>query len=364
MSFVVIGGERYALPIGETLLGGSAEDALAAPELGAMDPAAVVEVMPDGTAVLRAIYGGHLLVDGRPMTGEVALSHGLRAEVGGVPLVFGEIAANGTTTQVRGVDDDLLSRLGPIARGDATADTGGRLRDDGGKVHEIPRRGITIGRDPSCDVVLADPEVSRRHATIAPSLQGYMLTDSSANGTHVNGVRVDGTVLLGMHDVVRLGDTELRFSADPANLEPHRSAEESRAPVAAAPAAARAHTAPRPGLLATLEVMSSGTLRGRRFRVERPVVHVGRGEHNDVRLDDSGVSSSHATITRRGTTWVVLDLGSTNGSYVDGERVTERALTGPAELRFGTMKLVFRPIGGGEKDASTRAIVGVRDEDI
>jgi pSer/pThr/pTyr-binding forkhead associated (FHA) protein len=168
-----------------------------------------------------------------------------------------------------------------------------------------------------------------------------------------------------MHDVVRLGDTELRFSADPAELEPQRPGGESGAAATAAPGAPRATTAPRPGLLATLEVMSSGTLRGKRFRVERPLVHVGRGEHNDVRLDDSGVSSSHATITRRGTTWMVLDLGSTNGTYVDGERVTERALSGPAELRFGPMKLLFRPIGGrGEKSASTRAIVGLRDEDL
>jgi pSer/pThr/pTyr-binding forkhead associated (FHA) protein len=259
----------------------------------------------------------------------------------------------------------VLSRLGGSARGAPTADTGGRLEGDDGKLYEIPPRGITIGRDPSCDVVLADPEVSRRHATIAPSLQGYMLTDVSANGTHVNGVRVDGTVLLGLHDVVRLGDTELRFSADAANLDPEQPPEEGRAPAAAAPAGARATTAPRPGLLATLEVLSSGTLRGKRFRIERPVVHVGRGGHNDVRLDDSGVSSSHATITRRGAAWEVHDLGSTNGTYVDGERVTERVLRGSAELRFGTMKLLFRPIGGGgDKRASTRAIVGLRDDEL
>ena len=44
---------------------------------------------------------------------------------------------------------------------------------------------VVIGREDSCDVVLESNEVSRRHATIDPHPDGYLLTDSSANGTYV-----------------------------------------------------------------------------------------------------------------------------------------------------------------------------------
>lgn len=360
MSFVVIAGERYALPIGETLLGGSADDALPAPELSPLPPSAVVEVMPDGRAMLRATYGGEVLVDGAPMTGELSLRHGLKAEVGGVTLIFGDIAANGSTSHVASIDPDVLAALGGLLRGEPTANTGGRLIMEGGLAIEIPSSGLTIGRDPECGLPLADMSVSRHHATIAPARQGYVLTDTSVNGVVVNDRKVDGSVVLRMRDIIRVGNVELRFEADQAVLQPPRAAADDRARAGAAlPELQR-----RGQLLATLEVVNIGALHGTRFRIERPVVHIGRGKHNEVRLADDSVSSSHATISRRGARWVVLDLGSTNGSYIDGERITERALNGVADLRFGNVKLRFRPIaGGGDDDASTRAIVGVRDEE-
>lgn len=362
MSFVVIAGERYALPIGETLLGGSADDTLPAPELAAIEPSAVVTLLPDGTATLRATYGGQVSIDGSPVRGEIALRHGLRVEAGGVAMVFGDIAASGTTSHVASVADDALAALAGVTQGEPTSDTGGRLTLADGTVVDIPSSGLTIGRDPSCGLPLADNEVSRRHATITPSLYGYTLTDHSANGVAVNGVRVDGSIVLGMRDVIRVGGFELRFAADRAELEPQSPASE-RVPsdprLAVPPDVARQ----RGKLLATLEVLNVGPLRGTRYRIERPTVHVGRGMHNEIRLTDDSVSSSHATISRRGSRWVVLDLGSTNGSYVDGERITERTLQGPVELRFGNVKLSFRPIAaGGDDDTSTRAIIAVPDE--
>lgn len=362
MSFVVIGGERYALPIGETLLGGSADDALPAPELAAVDPSAIVELLPDGTATLRATYGGKVLVDGAPMSGDLRIQHGLRVEVGGVALVFGEIAANGSTTTLAGIPESALAALGGLTAGEPTADTGGRLVTDDGRTIGIPSSGLTIGRDPSCGLPLADMSVSRRHATVAPSLQGYVLTDLSANGVRVNGAKVDVSVVLGMRDVIRVGDIELRFEADRAVFESPAPGDERVIGTTAPP---RDLVQRRGSLFATLEVINVGPLHGTRFRIERPVVHVGRGKHNEVRLSDDSVSASHATLTRRGAKWAVLDLGSTNGTYVNGDRVTERALDGAADLRFGNVKLLFRPIaGGGEDDSSTRAIIGVRDGDV
>src|SRR5918995_49560 len=66
----------------------------------------------------------------------------------------------------------------------------------------------TIGRE-GCDVVLPDPEVSRRHAAIRSTGTGVAVEDlGSSNGTFVNGERVSGTRPLSHGDVVRFGNTE------------------------------------------------------------------------------------------------------------------------------------------------------------
>jgi predicted component of type VI protein secretion system len=67
--------------------------------------------------------------------------------------------------------------------------------------------GITLGRD-GCDVVLSDPEVSRRHAVVAESPEGFTIEDlGSTNGTWVNGERIDHPQPLRAGDEIRFGNT-------------------------------------------------------------------------------------------------------------------------------------------------------------
>jgi predicted component of type VI protein secretion system len=67
---------------------------------------------------------------------------------------------------------------------------------------------ITIGRE-GCDVVLHDPEVSRRHAALRMTPAGPAVEDlGSSNGTFVNGGRIEGLRALRVGDVVRFGKTE------------------------------------------------------------------------------------------------------------------------------------------------------------
>jgi pSer/pThr/pTyr-binding forkhead associated (FHA) protein len=67
---------------------------------------------------------------------------------------------------------------------------------------------------------------------------------------------------------------------------------------------------------------------GRPYTVEKERFLLGRSKtQSDLRLDDPNVSRQHAVIERVGAAWYVVDLGSTNGVYVDEERVARRALT-------------------------------------
>jgi hypothetical protein len=105
------------------------------------------------------------------------------------------------------------------------------------------------------------------------------------------------------------------------------------------------HEDPRP-VLATLEILNAGPTKGAVISLRSALGHVGRGGHNDVRLSDESVSETHAKLQRRDDGWYLVDMDSTNGTYVAGVRVKgERHLDGPSELRFGGMKLRFVPAG-------------------
>jgi pSer/pThr/pTyr-binding forkhead associated (FHA) protein len=104
--------------------------------------------------------------------------------------------------------------------------------------------------------------------------------------------------------------------------------------------------APRPsqlGPLATL-VVRSGALKGQRVEARTPVVNVGRADYNDLCLADPSVSTSHAKLQRRAGVWVLVDLDSTNGCFVDGERVQGEVPIAPgAIIKFGDVELLFEP---------------------
>jgi pSer/pThr/pTyr-binding forkhead associated (FHA) protein len=78
--------------------------------------------------------------------------------------------------------------------------------------------------------------------------------------------------------------------------------------------------------------------------VRTPVVNIGRADYNDLVLPDPSVSTSHAKLQRREGVWVLVDLDSTNGTFVDGEPVKGDAPLAPgASVRFGDVQLVFEP---------------------
>ena len=359
--------------------------------------------LSEGHTVIRRIGDAAVKVNGVPLGAEpTPLMHGDKIEIAGRELFYAEDTKRGTTRHVMQSDvRSVLEKRSGAAR--ATIGSGGRLVSlVDGKEYIVTERGITIGRDASSDVVVAQTEVSRKHAEIIPAERGYLIHDHSTNGVYVNGVRVLQSQVLSRSDVVRVGSEEFRFYADvmisgsmpkasmPTATPPTSSA---AAPVAAAApqpvplpradapapppetapakpatpvaAAASASSAAdtlrvaaiadevtakpsvaadaRP-LLAFLEVINESFERGKRFEIRVPLAHIGRGAHNDVLIDDDSVSDTHAKLQRREDGWYLIDLGSTNGTYVGGSRLThERRLDGAPDVRFGGVKLTFRP---------------------
>lgn len=91
-----------------------------------------------------------------------------------------------------------------------------------------------------------------------------------------------------------------------------------------------------------LEVWAAGGATLVPLETER--VSLGKDESNDIALaDDTTVSRLHAVLERFAAGWSVRDLGSRNGTFVNGERVfAERRLQHGDELRLGRSRLVFR----------------------
>ena len=110
--------------------------------------------------------------------------------------------------------------------------------------------------------------------------------------------------------------------------------------VAARPAAPKRAPAPRParapkpakakrGVPSAL-VVTQGALSGTTVRLSDAPVTLGRAQDSTIVLDDDYVSSRHARFYPRDGQWLVEDMGSTNGTYIDRAKVT-----GPTPVRIG-----------------------------
>jgi pSer/pThr/pTyr-binding forkhead associated (FHA) protein len=476
MAYFQLGGQEFTLKAGTQRIGPEEGADLRLPSGDATATATVVQ-SEQGVIIQRGSDAAVVKVNGVQLGAEPSpLIHGDRVEIGGHELRFGDLRQTGSTMFVSSAAIAEAVRSRASAPSKPTMATGGRLVSlVDGREYAVPNTGLVIGRDPSADVVVAATEVSRKHVSIGPAAQGYVLTDLSTNGVWVNGTRVAKEQVLGRGDVIRIATEEFRFYADvakdapaaasaasasaasaPAASAPAASAPAASAPAASAPAAASppapasvapaapapAPTAPAPvptapapvapvapvapappvpapaapappppaptppprppappaapppppappiatpkpappppaakpaqtrpqaprPVLAILEYINEGPDKGKTVEVYGPLTNIGRGAHNDFVIASESVSDSHAKLQKRESGWFVVDIDSTNGTYVGGRRVRgEQALTGAPDLRFGDVKVAFRPlVQSTESDKGTRAIAGVSVEE-
>jgi pSer/pThr/pTyr-binding forkhead associated (FHA) protein len=88
-------------------------------------------------------------------------------------------------------------------------------------------------------------------------------------------------------------------------------------------------------------VVKRGPNAGSRFVLEHERTEAGRHPESDIFLDDITVSRRHAEFIRQGAGYLVRDVGSLNGTYVNRERIDEGTLRNGDEVQIGKFRLVF-----------------------
>ena len=94
-----------------------------------------------------------------------------------------------------------------------------------------------------------------------------------------------------------------------------------------------------------LLVVKRGPNAGSKFLLDKDVTSAGRQPSTDIFLDDITVSRRHVEVLREGGRFLVKDVGSLNGTYVNRERVDVAQLASGDELQIGRFKLVFYAAG-------------------
>ncbi len=367
MALFEMGAKKFPIPVGDAFLGSDAGCAIQLTGAGTLARHAVLQARADGQVVIRkAALEAEVLINGVRLGAEpTPLLHGDKVEVGGQELTFVDERRSGSTQFLQAVAlPQAMAQAKAAAQagrasggGPPTLSTGGRvvcLTD--GREYVITGTSLVFGREAGCDVVVAGKDVSRQHAEIMATPKGYLLVDSSTNGTFVNETRIEGQRILARADIIRLGDEQFRFYADvapppapvaaPAGGPPPGASERLKETMHGLPGVPAAPGGGRPsqaGPLASF-LVRTGELKGRRLQVRTPIANIGRADYNDIVIPEPSVSTSHAKLQRREGVWVLVDLESTNGTFVDGERVQGDSPLAPgAVVRFGDVSLVFEP---------------------
>jgi len=186
------------------------------------------------------------------------------------------------------------------------------LETDGDSQVMSPSRSYNVGRDPTGDIVLADPRVSWHHAVLHVGDGHWMLDDiGSTNGTWTHGHRVEH-LDLGPGTTVRFGSPEDGPQAILTALPEPTTTVRAPSALTAITGSYRPPTSVRP--------------------LPARVVRIGRATDNDLVVPDLSVSRHHAELRARPDgRYEIVDTGSHNGTYLNGQPVLQ-ALVGPEDL--------------------------------
>ena len=88
-------------------------------------------------------------------------------------------------------------------------------------------------------------------------------------------------------------------------------------------------------------IVLKGPIPGEKFIIKKSVFSIGRSPESDILLDDITVSRQHAVIEKSGQDYILKDLGSLNGTYLNGEIINEAALSHSDKIQIGKYIFIF-----------------------
>jgi len=192
-----------------------------------------------------------------------------------------------------------------------------------------------IGRLETNDICIKEQHVSRQHAVINYRDGMFLITDlGSANGVYVNDQRLTEPFPLTSGDVIRLYVPVLNFTAL-MDEEQQRQATESGS-ILVGPSGSQGRL-----------LITSGAQEGSEIPLIIKSITIGRASSKadwEVSLQDPSVSRPHARLELIDTNWMLYDLGSANGTLVNGTPVNEkgRVLRDGDVITFGSTVALFR----------------------
>ncbi len=272
------------------------------------------------------------------------------------------------------------------------------LPEDGAAIDVLGT--MTVGRSPERDLTIESTGVSRNHATLVVDDAGLTVTDNgSANGTTVNGALTQSAVVLQHGDQVCFDTHCYRVVFDGQPLVNTEAAAESapddatqiRIPEPQPEAPVTPDLSQVPGawtdtgtsegtqfMSGSSDVVPQDIPRTRRSDIAHLVVfsqrltsgddvielelgdgaspdtwEIGRYEDCEICLDEPSLSNRHAQLVHEGGQWRVVNLVSTNGIYINGERRLSAYLGAGDLLELGDVRLVFHPQPGAATKAAS-----------
>ncbi len=177
-----------------------------------------------------------------------------------------------------------------------------------GYVYELTAEVITVGSGSKNDFVILDNDVSREHCRLVRVMADYELHDlESRRGTFVSGQRVQSSWMLKPGSIIELGENvTLEYERRGITSELNRVIVE------------RSDSGSVEAVYPFL-VMTVGLNHGQVYPLESENITIGRDLSNDIVLPDLEVSRFHLRLRRDQGSYVIEDLGSTNGTVVNGE---------------------------------------------
>lgn len=189
----------------------------------------------------------------------------------------------------------------------------------------------TIGRVEGSDIILPSSSVSRTHARVSISNGKCYIDDlGSANGVIVNGVPVKTRQELQNGAKVRIGEYTLYLE-----YKEKLTGEQDVLRTQIVASTQNGYKIVRVG----------DKFAGEEFSLSESINSIGRTEDNYILLSDPSISRNHANIHNVGMSSRLIDLGSSNGTFVNGKRVkSEILLQSGDEVRFGNIRFIFVPV--------------------